>query len=107
MCTKTYEFGTGVQGHVLTVPIRSNMAWVLNEKTGFMEQVLTARELLERRVVSWLNDNQLQGSNSYFNTGLGTLHIYWDRHGWECRWIEIEPLPDDLPEWPGRYRIEG
>ena len=82
------------------------MAWVLNEETGFVEQVLTAREVLERRVVSWLNDNRLQGSNRYFNTDLGTLHIYWDHYGWRYQWIDIEPLPDDLPEWLGRYRIE-
>ena len=84
------------------------MTWVLNEKTGFMEQVLTRREVIERQVVSWFNDNGLQGDNRYFSTEeLGTLHIYWDRHGWEYRWIEIEPLPDDLPEWLGRYRVEG
>ena len=82
------------------------MHWELNDQTGMMEQVLTKRDLMERRIVQWMNEQDLFGWNKYFSTPLGVLHIWWEGSRWEYVWVEVEDLPGDLPEWKGKYRTE-
>ena len=79
---------------------------VLNESTGMLEQHLTPRDLMERRVMSWLNDNK-NSPYRYFDCGeLGTLYMSWWNAHWVPKWIEVVPVPDDLPEWPGHYILD-
>jgi len=80
-------------------------SWILNESTGMMEQHLTHRDLMERRIMSYLNDHSYP--YRYFDCGeLGTIHFYVDKLRWHAEWVEVAPVPDDLPEWPGQYILD-
>jgi hypothetical protein len=48
------------------------------------------------KVMTWLNDHELWGSNLYFDTQLGLLHIWWGHHQWEYEYPKISPLPEEL-----------
>ena len=69
------------------------LGYRLNEETGEVENVITAREKIVRRLMNFLNGRNLFGYGGYFQTDFGILHLYMGRHGWEYKWIELLSLP--------------
>ena len=60
-----------------------------NKKTAIAE-LRTEKEL---EPMHYLNSKVVRDGGYFKCDLLGVLHIFWGRHGWETKWIKIEPYP--------------
>lgn len=58
------------------------------------------RALLEEALIRWRAERQDEWRRIYyFDCGdLGIVKLFWIRHNWECRWLDIETCPVKVAE---------
>lgn len=48
----------------------------------------TDKHKLSMKIINKLNDENMQGSNIFFDCGeLGICNIFWDKTGWMVKWF--------------------